>query len=342
MFQDPQSLGAKITSLQMAATVDFYRMSANQAQLSIQPSGGIQPYVVVSQTDVTGRADGVGNFNRTFPAGEQVTLTAEPVVGNAKFQYWANASGGVIGASASLSLTLTSATSVHPVYAGSSVTSTAAHFAVGGSYTTGFFVINTGANTANFALTFRDDSGNPVALPVAGAGSVSTLSGSVAAGGMQYYEASNPSGPTLGGSVSIAADPSVTVHAIFRNHAIDGNYYEAAVPATSGSSEFLVPFDVTTFSGTGASFFTGLAIANTDAATAANITCTARDTNGNVIPNAVNPPPLPPGGHWAGYQFPALVGMRGTLDCSSNTVIAATGLRFLGYSAFSSLPVILK
>jgi len=34
--------------------------------------------------------------------------------------------------------------------------------------------------------------------------------------------------------------------------------------------------------------------------------------------------------------------MRGALDCSSNTVIAATGLRFLGYSAFSSLPVILK
>jgi hypothetical protein len=33
---------------------------------------------------------------------------------------------------------------------------------------------------------------------------------------------------------------------------------------------------------------------------------------------------------------------RGTIDCVSTTVIAAAALRFIGSSAFSSLPVITK
>ena len=68
----------------------------------------------------------------------------------------------------------------------------------------------------------------------------------------------------------------------------------------------------------------------------------ARDQNGVVIPDAVPVPELSSFGHWANYLFPALTGMRGTIDCVSSTSVAATALRFIGGSAFSSLPVITK
>jgi hypothetical protein len=89
-------------------------------------------------------------------------------------------------------------------------------------------------------------------------------------------------------------------------------------------------------------FYTGFAIANLDPTTAASLTCTARNLNGSTIPNAVPVPTLPPLGHWANYQFAALSGQRGTIDCLSNTKVAALALRFLGTNEFTSLPVITK
>src|SRR5438552_2048577 len=92
-------------------------------------------------------------------------------------------------------------------------------------------------------------------------------------------------------------------------------------------------FDATTFTGNGAQIYTGIAIANLDSVNTANVSCTARDALGNVIPNAVSVPALNPLVHWANYLFPALTGQRGTLDCSSNTKIGPIGLRALGTNA---------
>jgi len=135
------------------------------------------------------------------------------------------------------------------------------------------------------------------------------------------------------------------IQALFRE-AAGTQYFEAAVPSNTGSKEFEIPFDATTFAATSDPFYTGFAIANLDAATAATIACTARDPIGTLIPNAftaaTGPPQLAASGHWAGYLFPALAGKRGTIDCVSNTTIAATALRFIGTNAFSSLPVINK
>jgi hypothetical protein len=121
---------------------------------------------------------------------------------------------------------------------------------------------------------------------------------------------------------------------------VGGIFYEAAVPTTPGSTEFLIPFDSTTFAGTGQPLVTGVAIANLGSATA-TVNCTAYDPNGVVIPNAVTVPALAPLGHWSSYQFPALTGESGTIDCVSNTSVSAVALRFLG-SALSSLPVVTK
>jgi hypothetical protein len=128
---------------------------------------------------------------------------------------------------------------------------------------------------------------------------------------------------------------------LFRNYS-GGNYYEAAVPVSVSGQEVLIPYDATTFAPTGAQIYTGVAIANTDNYNQASIVCQAINSSGAVIPNAVTVPTLAVLGHWANYLFPALNGTRGTLDCVSNTDIAAIGLRFLGNNAFSSLPVTLR
>jgi hypothetical protein len=215
----------------------------------------------------------------------------------------------------------------------------ASHFAAGGSYTSVICALNAANRPARFSEAFRDDNGNPASLSIEGAGAVNSVSTTLPARGMACYDASNPNGSAISGSGLTTADPGVTVQALFRNASPDGRYYEASVASGSGGSEQMMPFDATTFAPTGAPIFTGVAIANMDASRAANVTCTARDADGNVIPGAVSIPLLGPGGHWAGYQFPALTGLRGTLDCVSNTKIGMIGLRFLGAGAFSSLPV---
>jgi hypothetical protein len=213
------------------------------------------------------------------------------------------------------------------------------HLAAGDVWTTGFYVLNPGNQPASYSVSFFDEGGNLVALPFS-SGSASVLQGTLPAQGMTYIEAANPGGPLVVASGLISADSTVTVQALFREHSIDGNYYEAGVPASAGGTGFTMPFDATTFAATGAPVFTGFAVANLDPVNAATVTCTATDQTGATIPNAVPLPQLSPLGKYANYNFPALTGKRGMLQCSSNTRIAALGLRFLGADAFSSLPVL--
>jgi hypothetical protein len=214
------------------------------------------------------------------------------------------------------------------------------HLAAGGSWTTGIFFVNTSTQPAGFSIAFRDDSGNPVSLPFS-AGSTSTLSGTVPALGSAYFEAGNGQSPLTVAWGQAAVDSSVVVQGLFRNN-VNGTYYEAAVPSSQGSKAFVIPFDATNFAPANAPMYTGLAIANLDQTNAANLTCTARDSAGSVIRSGVTVPSIAPLGHWANYLFPALAGQRGTIDCTSTTNIAVVALRFIGTTAFSSLPVILK
>ncbi len=228
----------------------------------------------------------------------------------------------------------------------SASTSALSHFAAQDIWTTGIFVINTGIASANYSIAFRDDNGASEQLtfvtPIQG--SNNTISGTLAAQASVYYETGNAGAPLMSGWGKITADGSIVIQALFREAAGGKQYFEAAVPSNAGSKEFEIPFDATTFAATGDQFYTGFAIANLDGSNAATVTCTARDGNGTLIPNAftasTGPPQIHASGHWAGYLFPALTGMRGTIDCVSTTNIAATALRFIGTNAFSSLPVI--
>jgi hypothetical protein len=215
------------------------------------------------------------------------------------------------------------------------------HFAAGGTWTTGFYVVNTGAQPANFTLAFYNDMGDLVPVPLSTGGEWNTLSGTVPGLGSTYFEAGVPQVPLASGWVQITADASVTVQGLLRNNP-NGTYYEAGVGSSAGSMEFVIPFDATTFAPTGAPLYTGFAIANLDSENTANIVCTARSSAGAVISNAVSAPALAPLGHWANYLFPLLTGQQGTIDCVSNTKVAALALRAVGENAFSTLPVMLK
>jgi hypothetical protein len=217
-----------------------------------------------------------------------------------------------------------------PASGGSTQTGAIAQVAAGGTLTTQIFVLNGGAGPANYSLNFYDDNG--VALPAP----FTAISGTLAPNGAAFLEEDSTQATPIAGWGQITAGSSVVVQALFRNAV--GTYYEAAIPSTQGSKEFLIPFDSTTFAGNGQQLVTGVAIANLSTV-ASTVTCTAYDPIGSVISNAVIVPALAPLGHWAAYQFPLLLGQRGTIDCVSNTNVSATALRFLG-SALSSLPVV--
>jgi hypothetical protein len=227
-----------------------------------------------------------------------------------------------------------------PAVSASNTTSVLPDFAVGDGFVTDFYVVNTGSSAANFSITFYNSTGSPVVLPFAnGVGNQSTLSGSLPAGGAAFYEAGTPQGASLSGSAVITSGPGITIQALFRRE-VNGIYYEAAVPSSGGSSQIAVPFDNTIFSGNGDQIYTGLAIANLSASAASTVSCTARNSQGNVIQGAIPAQSLSPLGQWSAFQFPALAGLRGTIDCISNTEIGAIGIRGLGTNAISSLPVI--
>jgi hypothetical protein len=274
-------------------------------------------------------------------------LNAQPLpngdVATFTFQLSANASGSTplqlsntLGASVvgdSLSMSATSGS----IFAHVTPTGGVSHVAIDGNLTTGIFILNTGSSPAAYSIQFFDDSGNAVTFPFT-TGAANLISGKLAAQGSAYYEADAVQPGLISGWGQIVADPGVVIQALFRNH-VNGTYYEAAVPSTPGGTEFLVPFDTTTFATTGQPFATGLAIANLNDLDNANVTCTAYDQNGIIIPNAVQIPKLPASGHWSGYQFPQLASQRGTIDCASNSNLAVTVLRFLGFE-LSSLPVV--
>jgi sugar lactone lactonase YvrE len=218
------------------------------------------------------------------------------------------------------------------------------HFAAGGSYVTGLYVINKSASPQTFSINFYNDAGTQIAVPTTGGTTTGmTLTDTIAALGTGYYELGvlTPNGTALGGSAVIQSSPSLLVQGLFRHQGAGPSPYEAAVQSTVGSFEAEFAFDGTTYAPSGLQVETGVAVANIDQGNAATITCVARDNTGTVISNAFTVPTLNPLGHFASVSFPALTGLRGTVDCTSNTRIGVVALRAIG-DAISTLPVILK
>jgi hypothetical protein len=161
-----------------------------------------------------------------------------------------------------------------------------------------------------------------------------------------YRTSGNPLQSLLTGWVEVISTLPLNGNALFRRHPSDGKFYEGSIPLTAPSSSFTLPFDGTTYSGSGDVIYTGLAIANPSKTAAASVICSAYDTAGVFLGSNLQVASLSPLAHTAlivqtTAPVSGVIGTRrGILVCNSTAPVAVLGLRAFGLSAISSLPVI--
>ncbi|MDR3719558.1 MAG: BACON domain-containing carbohydrate-binding protein [Bryobacteraceae bacterium] len=237
-------------------------------------------------------------------------------------------------------------TSIPALVSASQTTGSIAHFASGGGWNTTYTLVNPGTSAATAKLSFFDDNGAALALPVSfpqtssTTQTVSTVQQTLAAGATLIVETEGPASlDSVTGSAQLQTGGSVTGSAVFQYL----GQQEAVVPLeTRSGKSYVLAFDNTN------GYFNGLAVANTTAQ-AASIAVTVRDavtgktTGSHVIS-------LPANGHQKfllndpKLGFPETANTSGTLEFSTTTAgqISVLGLRFNPNAAFTSVPALLK
>ncbi len=227
-----------------------------------------------------------------------------------------------------------------------------AHFASGGGYKTTFTLVNNGTFPATAKLSFFDDNGAPVPLPLSlpqtGTTGLTgaTFQQTVAAGATLIVESEGPANlDTVSGSAQLQTDGNMSGFAVFRRSPTGGVPQEAVVPLeTRSGSSYVMAYDNTN------GYFYGIALANTSNQTA-TINVTIRDAKTGAVTVSGRTITLPANGHHASlltdtttYGFPETIGTSGTLEFSTATPgqISVLGLRFNPNSAFTSVPALLK
>ena len=151
------------------------------------------------------------------------------------------------------------------------------HLADGGGWRTSITLVNLDSAPALFTLRFWGDNGTPLELPLAGLGKMSTVSGTIKAGGAQTVQTDGSTPVTSTGWAELSSPQLIDGTAIFR---FDSSGQEAAVPLlSSGGRRLILPFE----SGPGLGL--GIALANTSATEDTAISMTLRNEQGEVIGN---------------------------------------------------------
>ena len=209
------------------------------------------------------------------------------------------------------------------------------HLAVGASWQTTITYINYSPQEVSCQTEFLSDQGSPLMVSFAGLGTVDSRSDVLPPGGSVHQETnvelSTPLAP--GWALATCSGP-VKASLLFRQHNSEGlpvaeaGVNAAAVPATR----------FVTFAEKGeGQFGTGVAYAN-PSATAAHVTFTARDADGQIL--ASTDRTLLPGGHDA-QGMASLFGLTrftGSLEVTSTAPIVSLALNFEADPVFSSLP----
>jgi hypothetical protein len=312
------------------ANQTFSNLSANQAQdfIAFQVSAGNT--LTVSIAYQFGSA-----FSGTPPAGAGFTVTPH-VPGytiapfgseDLLFQTWNG--------------TLT-ANFAGNAYSGMNLAGSMPHLASGGGqWTTTFTLLNNGAASANVALNFFDDHGNPLPLPLTfpqGSPNQTTaaFTGVLAAGAALVIETAGLNGPLLTGWAQLLSDGDVSGFAVFTDNVTASQQQQAVVPLQSlNLPAYLLWFDNTN------GFATGVALAN-ESAHPASMTAVVRDDTGAAITTQTIQ--LPPNGHTAfvlATNYPTTANRRGTVEFDEpvNGQVRVLGLSFNPASAFTSIPV---
>jgi hypothetical protein len=243
-------------------------------------------------------------------------------------------------------------TSVPALVPSSQTTGSIAHFASGGGYKTSFTLVNTGTTAATARLSFFDDNGAPVTLPLGlpqtgtTLPSAPTFEQTIAAGATLIVESEGPS--TLAGitgSAQLQTSGNVSGFALFRRLPTEGaRQQEAVVPLeTRNGSSYILAYDNT------GGYVYGIAVAN-NSDQAANIAVTIRDAKTGAVTGSSHTITLPAKGHEAflltdaAHGLPETANTSGTLEFSTSAAgqISVLGLRFNSDAAFTSVPALLK
>jgi len=211
----------------------------------------------------------------------------------------------------------------------------------GGDWSTTILLVNADPQTATYQLNFHSEKdGSPLALPLLTHGPQSSVSGTLAPGGLAVIQTDGSGSTLVEGWAELLTADAIGGTGIFTDQAVAGKAQEAAVPLNSaGGMQLFIPFDET--SGT-LKFATGIALANTGASPA-NVTAAFVDDAGNKISTSTTQIALPAGAHTAFVltgKFPEVKGKRGTVQFTSNVAIYGLGIRYNG-TAFTSIGAII-
>jgi hypothetical protein len=213
-----------------------------------------------------------------------------------------------------------------------------AHIVSGGGWRTIFYVANTTGKTSTITLSFFDDAGNPLSLPLTYlqtgvTTTAATVTKTLANGATLVIQAQGLDAQVSLGSAQLTSDFGANAFALFR---YDPDGQEATVPFETRNAEaYVLAFDNT------APLATGVAIANLSNQ-AASVGMILRDDAGNTLQTTTIP--VPANGHYAfvlGGVYPLAAGRRGTVEFDSSAQISVIGIRANG-NAFTSIPVLTR
>src|SRR5581483_2130934 len=204
-------------------------------------------------------------------------------------------------------------------------TGSMAQVSAGGGWKTTFTLVNTGTTTAHATLTFHDNSGAALSVPILDTqtqnnSTVSSLSETLTARQTMTFVANDTVNSDTGSAV-LTTDGSVSGFAIFE-YTPTGQ--EAVVPLeTRNAKSYVLAFDNTN------GLVTGIAVANLSGQQA-NIGVTIRDDTGATL--STTSLTLPGQGHTSFLltdQYAVTAGMRGTIEFTGpgSTQISVLGLR---------------
>ena len=208
------------------------------------------------------------------------------------------------------------------------------HLAVGASWQTTITYINYSREEVTCQTDFISDHGTPLMVSFAELGTVDRRTDVLPPGGSVHQETDvELSAPLAPGWALANCSGPVKASLLFRQ------FKEGVPTAEAGVNAATVPATrFVTFAEQGeGQFGTGVAYAN-PSATAALVTFTARDADGEVL--AIEDLMLPPNGHGAQNMPPLfdLSSFTGSLEVTSTEPIVSLSLNFEAAPVFSSLP----
>jgi hypothetical protein len=211
------------------------------------------------------------------------------------------------------------------------------HIANGGGWKTTFLIVSTDTKAANFSLSFWDEFGRLLPMPVTTGGSAPVITGTLQPGEIRIIQTTGAGPLTLGWAELAGLTGNIGGTAIFALQSPGQSDSEAAVPfSTASSTHLFMPYDYTP------GYSTAIAFANAGQ-TQATVTPTFTDDTGHVLGTGT-PITIPAFGHVSavlGSVLPAIAGTRGTVSLISSVPIFGLGIRANGL-AFTSLKVIAK